>query len=94
MQRNIVVLILSVTWLSVHAQVQLAHTFSDHMVLQRDQSIPVWGLARGGDEIFVMLHEQTVHTKADENGRWHAVLKSESAGGPPLRQRVYEPAAA
>lgn len=65
-----------------HAEVQLAHIFTDHMVLQRHQAIYVWGWARPGENIRVSLNRQTSRTIADVQGSWRATLQSETAGGP------------
>lgn len=64
------------------AEVRLAQVFSDHMVLQRQQPIPVWGWARAGEAVSVQLHGQSAQATADAQGRWRALLKAEAAGGP------------
>lgn len=65
-----------------HAEVQLARIFTDHMVLQRQQVIYVWGWARPGENISVSLNRQISRTIADVQGSWRATLQSETAGGP------------
>lgn len=75
----IVLLCLSV---SVFADVKLPGIFSNNMVLQRNQLIPVWGWASPGEKVTVMFNKQTVRTKADKNGKWRINLKQEAAGGP------------
>ncbi|MFV0444284.1 MAG: sialate O-acetylesterase [Planctomycetaceae bacterium] len=64
------------------AEVKLPAIFSDHLVLQREQAIPVWGWAAAGEEIAVTLHGQTVKTKADPTGQWSLRLPAQEAGGP------------
>ena len=64
------------------AEVRLAHIFGDHMVLQRQQAIAVWGWARPGETVSVALHRQSIRTIADAQGQWRARLKPEAAGGP------------
>jgi sialate O-acetylesterase len=76
---SIVLLCLSI---SVFADVKLPGIFSTNMVLQRNQSIPVWGWASPGEKITVLFNKQTVKTKADKNGKWKINLKQEAAGGP------------
>jgi sialate O-acetylesterase len=66
----------------VHAEVRLAHIFTDHMVLQRNQPIQVWGLAEVGESVVVQLHDQSITVRADGQGRWRAELQPESSGGP------------
>jgi sialate O-acetylesterase len=60
----------------------LADVFQDHAVLQRDQPIAIWGEARPGDEITVVLDTEKARASADRQGRWHVQLASLPAGGP------------
>ena len=62
--------------------VRLPAIFSDHMVLQRDQPIPVFGTADPGGEVVVMLGEAQAEATADDEGRWQAELPAMEAGGP------------
>ncbi len=64
------------------AEVSLPNIFSDHMVLQRDAPIPVWGRSDPGASIKLKLAQQTVTTQADEDGKWKAFLEPMPAGGP------------
>ena len=53
------------------ADVRLPHILSDHMVLQRDRPIPVWGWAAPGEDITVTLGDSnSAKVKADERGDW------------------------
>lgn len=52
-----------------------ASHFSDHMVLQRDMAVPVWGTAEPGAKVTVAFAGQTVAGKADTEGRWRVSLK-------------------
>lgn len=51
-------------------ELKLASLFTDHMVLQREQPVPVWGTAASGTEVTVQFAEQKKTTKADANGQW------------------------
>ena len=44
--------------------------FSDHMVLQRDVKMPVWGEAAAGEAITVRFGTSTATTTADKDGHW------------------------
>lgn len=68
--------------LIVLADVKLPLLFSDNMVLQRNQPIPVWGWATPGERITVQFNKQQVKTKAGKDGKWKLQLKQEAAGGP------------
>ena len=56
--------------------------FQDHVVLQRDKPINVWGEAQPRESLSVSLNGRTVSAQADERGRWHATLPAVPAGGP------------
>ena len=56
-------------------EVRLANVFADHMVLQREQPVRVWGWADAGAKIAVRLAGQTAEVTADEDGAWEAVLE-------------------
>ncbi|MCA9053677.1 MAG: sialate O-acetylesterase, partial [Planctomycetaceae bacterium] len=64
------------------AEVRLPTIFSDHMVLQRDQEIPVWGWADAGEKVTVHLGDAEQTTAADDQGNWSLKLASRAAGGP------------
>ena len=67
---------------TMHAAVKPARCFSDHMVLQRDMAVPVFGTAEPGERIVVTIAGQTKKTTADSDGRWRVELKPLKAGGP------------
>ncbi len=67
---------------NVFADVRLPGIFSDNMVLQRNQPIPVWGWASPGEKIKVTLNKQMLSTKAGKDGKWKVTFKQEEAGGP------------
>jgi sialate O-acetylesterase len=56
--------------------------FQDHVVLQRDQAVNVWGRATPGESLTVTLASSSVQAKADSTGLWRSNLSSMSAGGP------------
>ena len=66
----------------MHAEPVLPHLFSDHMVLQRDSEIRVWGWADPGEKISVSLAGNTKATSADGQGHWKLDLPALRAGGP------------
>ncbi len=61
------------------AEVSLAGTFPDNMVLQQEKPIPVWGQANAGETVDVQLDDQRVRTTADKHGRWSVQLKARKA---------------
>ena len=67
---------------NAYGQIKPAQIFTDHMVLQRDMEIPVWGFAKPGDVISVQIESHKTTTTTDSNGRWKCKLPSMPAGGP------------
>ena len=61
---------------------RLAAIFSEHMVLQREKPLPVWGWANAGETIEISCAGQKAQCVADENGSWSAILPAIPAGGP------------
>jgi sialate O-acetylesterase len=64
------------------AEPVLPHLFSDHMVIQRETEIRIWGRADPGEGISVSLRNETGQTTADADGRWKITLPAMRAGGP------------
>ena len=82
MKSILTTLFLSCLFLCSHAQLTTAHLFGDHMVLQRNQDVPVWGWAGKKAKVIVSFNGRTVSTKADAQGNWKVTLKPMEAGGP------------
>jgi len=66
---------------TVSAEVKLAGIFTDHMVLQRDAKLPIWGWADDGEKVTVTVAGQT-HQATTAKGRWQVQLEPLAAGGP------------
>ncbi|MBT4667844.1 MAG: sialate O-acetylesterase, partial [Opitutae bacterium] len=58
----------------LQAEIELSAVFGDHMVLQRDLSLPVWGWADPGEEVTITFADQTKKTKAEKDGNWRVDL--------------------
>jgi len=56
--------------------------FSNHMVLQRQRSVPIWGRAVPGASLKVSFNGQVREAQADADGRWRVDLNPMEAGGP------------
>ena len=72
---------LSLTALCAQADVKLHNLFTDHMVLQRDIAVPVWGWADDGEKVTVEFRGKKVSTTA-KGGKWMVKLAKLKAGGP------------
>ncbi|WP_240919884.1 sialate O-acetylesterase [Paraglaciecola sp. 20A4] len=60
----------------------LSPLFSDHMVLQRDKPVRVWGEGPENHSITVTLLNQSYATQTDENGHWQVMLPAHAKAGP------------
>jgi sialate O-acetylesterase len=63
-----------------YAEIQLPHLFTEHMVLQRDRPIRVWGAATPSAVIRVAIGEQVQQTAAGQNGKWEVTFPAGSGG--------------
>lgn len=68
---------------SASAAVTLSSLFSDHMVLQREATVPIWGQASPGEEVVVTFANQRVTTTTDAKGKWRTELKPLQASASP-----------
>jgi sialate O-acetylesterase len=64
------------------ANPRLPHIFSDHMVLQREMPIAVWGWADASEKITVKLGPNSRSTVAAADTSWSVSLPALPAGGP------------
>ncbi|TWT79439.1 hypothetical protein CA13_08400 [Planctomycetes bacterium CA13] len=64
-------------------EAKLAQVFSDHMVLQREKPIPVWGWGGKGDHVNVEFAEQKKGTTVDTHGKWMVELDPLPANAEP-----------
>jgi sialate O-acetylesterase len=76
--------------LPASGRITLPSVFGDNMVLQQKSDVPVWGWGdpgwtRASLEVGIVASwapGDTVKTRANEEGRWSASLKTPQAGGP------------
>ncbi len=67
-----------------NAQITLPAIIGDHMVLQQQSNVPLWGWAQPGQTVRVTgsWDNQNMSTKTDGSGRWELKIKTPDAGGP------------
>jgi sialate O-acetylesterase len=72
--------------LPAKAEVKLPGIFADHMVLQRQMPVVVWGWAAPGEKVLVDFSGKHAETTADPTGSWKTELPAmeASAVGQPL----------
>jgi sialate O-acetylesterase len=68
--------------LQSRAQLRMSAIFSDHMILQRDKPVKIWGTAKAGENIRIILGQAKSAAPADRMGRWMVTLPPFPAGGP------------
>lgn len=89
MKTPLLVCVALVFALVVNAQVKMPYVFSDHMVLQREAPIALWGWGTPGAIIKVDLNKQSIETTVEEDGAWNAYFPKQKAGGP-FQMKVQE----
>ncbi|KXI30179.1 hypothetical protein AX660_09315 [Paraglaciecola hydrolytica] len=67
---------------NVLAELRLPKLINDHMVLQRDIEVPIWGYADTGEAVTVKLDGKIVGKTISNNGKWRLKLAPQSASGP------------
>jgi sialate O-acetylesterase len=56
------------------ADVKMMSLFGDHMVLQQEAKVPVWGTADPGEKVTVQVGGHTASTTAGADGKWRVDL--------------------
>ena len=70
--------------IGLKAQLRLPVVFDDHMVIQRETTVPIWGWAHPSQPVIINVSwdTTTVRTKADNGTFWKTTIKTPVAGGP------------
>jgi sialate O-acetylesterase len=83
MLRNIILLAAIMLATEAMAQTWLPSFFSNHMVLQQNEEVSIWGKDDPRTKITVTgSWGAEASVKADKNGKWEVKLQTISAGGP------------
>lgn len=86
--KSLVVLALGCTFgvkSQTYTPISLPSIFSDHVVLQQEDSIPIWGYGNAGSTVKVVgswLPKDTLSVVVNGNGRWMGKIKTVRYGGP------------
>jgi sialate O-acetylesterase len=64
------------------AEVKLPAIISDHMLIQQQMPVRIWGKAAPGEKVTVEINGQQTSAVADNSGAWEAFLQPMTAGGP------------
>ena len=73
--RSSLLLILAFALSQAHAAVRLPSLFSDHMVMQADKIVPVWGWADAGEKVTVSIGGQSQSVVTGTDGSWRVSLE-------------------
>ena len=82
MKQTVLPLILALLAATAQAEVRLSEVFGEHMVLQRDRPLRLWGQATPGQSLTVTLGGREATTRVGADGRWRVQLDPLPAGGP------------
>ncbi len=74
---------------TLSAEVRLPAVIGDHMVLQQDRPVSVWGWVGRGEKVTVGLAGQKKEVRASAEGRWLAVFDPLKPSGNPLELTVH-----
>ena len=69
---------------SLRADVKLPAIFGDHMVLQQEAKVPVWGTADAGEKVTVKAGDHTGTAIADAAGKWRIDLAPFAPNSAPI----------
>lgn len=64
------------------ADISLPRIFSDHMVLQQNSQVEIWGSAEANQEVEIHFNDQVVSAVANADGEWTGTIETPEAGGP------------
>lgn len=70
------------------ADFKVAGIFTDHMVLQRDKPVPIWGTAAPGEQITADINGVSRTATSGADGRWKLVLDPLRASAEPIPFKI------
>ena len=82
--KYLTILLFFVVVKSTFANVILPSVFSDHMVLQQQSDVKIWGWANPNEAVVISPSwTQTVYkTKTNKDAKWEIIIKTPNYGGP------------
>ncbi|MFA6568184.1 MAG: hypothetical protein WCS96_08235 [Victivallales bacterium] len=64
------------------SELRVADVFTDHMVLEKDVDIPIWGVDTPGTKVKVSIAGQALSATTDKDGKWKLVAAPLKETGP------------
>ena len=84
----LVILLLSCLHHAARADVRLPGFFGEHMVMQRDAELRIWGWCDAGEKVSVTLNGKEASTRGREDGTWDVTLPAMKANSKPQTLQV------
>jgi len=78
-------LLLSIIALVSGGELELPWMFNDNMVIQRQQPILIWGEGIPGENVKVILDDETASCQVNAQGRWSTKLQARQAQSLPFK---------
>ncbi len=78
-------IILSVFSTGMYGKIVLPSVFSDHMVLQQNSKVAIWGWSDPGETVKIVAswnNRDTIKVKADNTSKWETDIRTIGSGGP------------
>lgn len=84
MKRTIIFILLTTIAINVSAVVKPASIFTNHMVLQQQSNVPLWGWAKPNAQVkvYTSWNKKWYTTLTDTNGKFRLKVSTTTAGGP------------
>lgn len=84
MRKIIFLLLFTAATSTIYAQLRLPAIYGNHMVIQRNAAVPIWGWASSSQPVTIKVSwdTTTIKTRADNAAYWNATLQSPSTAGP------------
>ena len=76
---------------ALSAEIKLPAIIGDHMVVQQDKPVAIWGWAGKNEQVTVRFNGQEKQSVAGADGAWRVVFDPLKAGGSPLELAVRGP---
>ncbi|WP_421944064.1 sialate O-acetylesterase [Pedobacter sp.] len=70
--------------IAANATVKPASIFTNHMVLQQQSNVAIWGWAKASSKVKIITswNKESYPVTTDQNGKWKVKVATPSAGGP------------
>ncbi|RZK56887.1 MAG: sialate O-acetylesterase, partial [Pedobacter sp.] len=81
---NLILCLIFLSWSSAFANVKPASIFTDHMVLQQQSNVPIWGWAKPSSTVRITTswNKKLYTASADATGKFKIKVSTPKAGGP------------